>query len=128
MFTYMVASALQRGKRCIIFTDRVELLKQSNGALDQFGIVPTLIEAGKPRLDVSGNCFIAMAQTYARRKNKADYADLMAGMDLVIIDEAHKQTFNPLLAGRGTDTPRVPCQSCHLRDKLGPIGNRDAGR
>ena len=39
-----------------------------------------------------------MAQTYARRKNKADYADLMAGMDLVIIDEAHKQTFNPLLA------------------------------
>ncbi len=80
MFTFMVASALQRGKRCIIFTDRVELLKQSNGALDQFGIVPTLIEAGKPRLDVSGNCFIAMAQTYARRKNKADYADLMAGM------------------------------------------------
>ncbi len=98
MFTFMVASALQRGKRCIIFTDRVELLKQSNGALDQFGILPTLIEAGKPRLDVSGNCFIAMAQTYARRKNKADYADLMAGMDLVIIDEAHKQTFNPLLA------------------------------
>jgi hypothetical protein len=60
MFTFMVASALQRGKRCIIFTDRVELLKQSNGALDQFGIVPTLIEAGKPRLDVSGNCFIAI--------------------------------------------------------------------
>jgi len=97
MFTYMVASALQRGKRCMIFTDRAELLKQSNGALDQFGIVPTLIEAGKTRLDVSGSCFIAMAQTYSRRKNNADYADLMAGMDLVIIDEAHKQTFNPLL-------------------------------
>jgi len=81
----------------MIFTDRAELLKQSNGALDQFGIVPTLIEAGKTRLDVSGSCFIAMAQTYSRRKNNADYADLMAGMDLVIIDEAHKQTFNPLL-------------------------------
>lgn len=97
MFTYMVARALERGKRCMIFTDRAELLKQSNGALDQFGIVPTLIEAGKTRLDVSGSCFIAMAQTYSRRKNNADYADLMAGMDLVIIDEAHKQTFNPLL-------------------------------
>ena len=81
----------------MIFTDRAELLKQSNGALDQFGIVPTLIEAGKTRLDVSGSCFIAMAQTYSRRKNNADYADLIAGMDLVIIDEAHKQTFNPLL-------------------------------
>jgi superfamily II DNA or RNA helicase len=97
MFTYMVARALERGKQAIIFTDRVELLKQSNGALDQFGIVPTLIEAGKPRLDVSGNCFIAMAQTFSRRKDATEYTDLLNRMDLVIIDEAHKQTFNPLL-------------------------------
>ena len=38
MFTYMVARALEKGKQAIIFTDRVELLRQSNGALDQFGI------------------------------------------------------------------------------------------
>ena len=97
MFTYMVARALEKGKQAIIFTDRVELLKQSNGALDQFGILPTLIEAGKPRLDVSGNCFIAMAQTFSRRKDATEYTDLLNRMDLVIIDEAHKQTFNPLL-------------------------------
>ena len=97
MFTYMVAKALERGKQAIIFTDRIELLKQSNGALDLFGIKPTLIEASKTRLDVSGNCFIAMAQTFSRRKNATEYTDLLNRMDLVIIDEAHKQTFNPLL-------------------------------
>jgi superfamily II DNA or RNA helicase len=97
MFTYMVARALERGKQAIIFTDRVELLKQSNGALDLFGIKPTLIEASKTRLDVSGNCFIAMAQTFSRRKDASEYTDLLNRMDLVIIDEAHKQTFNPLL-------------------------------
>jgi superfamily II DNA or RNA helicase len=97
MFTYMVARALEKGKQAIIFTDRVELLRQSNGALDQFGIKPTLIEANRTRLDVSGNCFIAMAQTFSRRKDSAEYTDLLARMDLVIIDEAHKQTFNPLL-------------------------------
>ena len=75
----------------------VELLKQSNGALDLFGIKPTLIEASKTRLDVSGNCFIAMAQTFSRRKDATEYTDLLNRMDLVIIDEAHKQTFNPLL-------------------------------
>ena len=47
MFTYMVARALEKGKHAIIFTDRVELLRQSNGALDQFGIKPTLIEANR---------------------------------------------------------------------------------
>ena len=97
MFTYMVARALEKGKQAIIFTDRVELLKQSNGALDLFGIKPTLIEASKTRLDVSGNCFIAMAQTFSRRKDATEYTDLLNRMDLVIIDEAHKQTFNPLL-------------------------------
>ncbi len=97
MFSYMVARALEKGKQAIIFTDRVELLRQSNGALDQFGIKPTLIEASKTRLDVSGNCFIAMAQTFSRRKDATEYKDLLARMDLVIIDEAHKQTFNPLL-------------------------------
>ncbi|NBW20141.1 MAG: hypothetical protein EBR82_70450 [Caulobacteraceae bacterium] len=97
MFTYMVARALEKGKHAIIFTDRVELLRQSNGALDQFGIKPTLIEANRTRLDVSGNCFIAMAQTFSRRKDATEYTDLLARMDLVIIDEAHKQTFNPLL-------------------------------
>jgi DNA or RNA helicases of superfamily II len=97
MFTYMVARALERGKQAIIFTDRVELLKQSNGSLDLFGIKPTLIEASKTRLDVSGNCFIAMAQTFSRRKDAIEYTDLLNRMDLVIIDEAHKQTFNPLL-------------------------------
>ncbi len=97
MFTYMVARALEKGKQTIIFTDRVELLRQSNGALDQFGIKPTLIEANRTQLDVSGNCFIAMAQTFSRRKDSAKYTDLLARMDLVIIDEAHKQTFNPLL-------------------------------
>lgn len=97
MFTYMVARALEKGKQAIIFTDRVELLKQSNGALDLFGIKPTLIEASKTRLDVSGNCFIAMAQTFSRRKDASEYTALLNRMDLVIIDEAHKQTFNPLL-------------------------------
>ena len=97
MFTYMVARALEKGKQAIIFTDRVELLKQSNGALDLFGIKPTLIEASKTRLDVSGTCFIAMAQTFSRRKDAVEYTDLLNRMDLVIIDEAHKQTFNPLL-------------------------------
>ena len=91
MFTYMVARTLEKGKQAIIFTDRVELLKQSNGALDLFGIKPTLIEASKTRLDVSGNCFIAMAQTFSRRKDAVEYTDLLNRMDLVIIDEAHKQ-------------------------------------
>ena len=115
MFTFMIARAMDKGKRAIIFTDRVELLKQSNGALDLFGIKPTLIEAGKTRIDVSGNCFIAMAQTFSRRKDASEYTDLLSAMDLVIIDEAHKQTFNPLLPYIGPKTVVIGATATPLR-------------
>lgn len=97
MFTSMVQGAMQKGKRCIIFTDRVELLRQSDGSLAKFDIRATLIEASNTKPDTSGQCYIAMAQTFSRRKDKQEYINLMAAMDLVIIDEAHKQTFNGLL-------------------------------
>ena len=97
MFTSMVQGAIQKGKRCIIFTDRIELLRQSDGSLAKFDIKATLIEASNTKPDTNAACYIAMAQTFSRRKEKKEYKDLMASMDLVIIDEAHKQTFNGLL-------------------------------
>lgn len=97
MFTYMVSNALQRGKRCLIFTDRIELLRQSDGSLAKFGIAPVLIEAKNRSIDYDAQCFIAMAQTFMRRREKEEYMYIMESIDLVIIDEAHKQTFNGLL-------------------------------
>jgi superfamily II DNA or RNA helicase len=97
IFTYMVSNALLRGLRCMIFTDRIELLKQSDGSLARFDINPVLIEPKNRNIDLTAQCFIAMAQTFMRRKDKLEYIHIMQSVDLVIIDEAHKQTFNGLL-------------------------------
>jgi superfamily II DNA or RNA helicase len=48
-FASIVNAAIQRGKRVLILTHRVELLTQAGGALEGLGLNPTKSEAGKLR-------------------------------------------------------------------------------
>ncbi len=95
IFSYLVHSALSRGKRVMIVTDRTELLTQAGGALSAYGINPERIEAGAdPHL--LKPCYTAMVETLNRRLGKFEYLNLLESLDLIIFDEAHKQAFNKL--------------------------------
>jgi superfamily II DNA or RNA helicase len=95
MFSYIVASALSKGKRVMIVTDRTELLTQAGGALTAYGIKPERIEAGAdPHL--LKPCYTAMVETLNRRLSRIEYLNLLESLDLIIFDEAHKQAFNKL--------------------------------
>lgn len=95
MFSFIVASAIARGKRVMIVTDRIELLTQAGGALSQHGVNPERIEAGAdPHLLKS--CYTAMVETLNRRLGKLEYLNLLESLDVIIFDECHKQAFNKL--------------------------------
>lgn len=97
MFSYMVKSAIERGKRVLIVTDRIELLTQAGGTLSKFGLQPVIINAGRPLKSFNGVLYIAMAQTLIRRIKKDEYIKLIGELDLIIFDESHKQAFNFLM-------------------------------
>lgn len=84
MFMYMVSAHLQRGGKCLIITDRIELLSQSDGALTKLGVKADLIKAGKIT-DRTFNCHIAMVETLNRRSEV--YREFLATKTLVIYDE-----------------------------------------
>ena len=95
IFSYLVQAALTKGKRVMIVTDRTELLTQAGGALSAYGINPERIEAGAdPHL--LKPCYTAMVETLNRRMGKVEYLNLLQSLDLIIFDEAHKQSFNKL--------------------------------
>jgi len=93
MFSFMVKSASERQKRCLILTDRKELFSQSNGSLKKLGVQTDLI---KPNENVKFESLVtvAMLQTINRRRNKLEYIHFLSTIDLLIIDEAHKQSFD----------------------------------
>jgi superfamily II DNA or RNA helicase len=97
MFTYMVARALEKGKRCLIITDRTELLTQAGGALEKFGIKPVEIKPNKKLKSLNGVIYVGMAQTLKRRIKDEMYVTFLSDLDLIIFDEAHKQEFNDIM-------------------------------
>lgn len=93
MFSYIVQAHIKKGGKVLVVTHRKELLKESGGAFESFGITPEEITAGSiPNL--SANCHIAMGETLHRRAEK--YADFIKSRTMIIFDEAHLQNFNKL--------------------------------
>jgi len=97
IFSYIAQNAALLNKKVLIMTDRAELLTQTGGALEGFGVDPFLIRAGTKFLNFDAKVYVAMCQTLRNRvKHKMWQNWIKKNIDLVIIDEAHKQDFNYL--------------------------------
>jgi superfamily II DNA or RNA helicase len=95
VFSYIVSRAEKKGSRTLILTDRQELLTGTGSTLIDFGITPEYIRAGRRYPpNNGGKTFVAMAQTLKNRLSKPNWAKWLDTLDLIIIDEIHKQEFN----------------------------------
>ena len=100
----MCKTAYEKGKRCLIVTDRIELMQQAGGSLYNIGLSPQQIRAGhEPKLN-GELLYTAMVETLARRIQDVRYQRLLASFDVIIFDEAHKQSFNKLFPYIADDT------------------------
>lgn len=112
-FADWVAETLRKNhfNRCLILTDRVELLGQAGGTLAKFGVYPFALTAGIKNKDINfgHRCFLSMVETYWKRLKK--YPQL-ANFDLVIIDECHKGNFKKLFAKWAELNPKMKIVGC----------------
>lgn len=93
IFSSIAKDVAEKNNKVIVFTDRKELLKQAGGTFENFGLNPTYLNAETKKITESG-LYVAMIETMKRRINKSGYDDFIRSFDLIIIDEAHKQTFD----------------------------------
>lgn len=109
IFSYIVQRAEAKGSKTLILTDRDELLRGTGGTLENFGVTPAYIKAGRKYApDFNQNkTFVAMAQTLKNRVTKPDWLEWLSQIDLVIIDECHKQEFNAFFEGDFLDGKTV---------------------
>jgi superfamily II DNA or RNA helicase len=97
IFSYMAQNAAIKHKKVLILTDRVELLMQTGGTLAKFGVKPFSIVAGTKFINFGFTIYVAMCQTLRNRIKIPLWAKfILKDIDLVIIDECHKQDFNYL--------------------------------
>lgn len=95
MFSFIAKQASTKNKRVLILTDRTELLAQAGGTIESFDMNPFYIQAGTKFIDKTKSIYIAMSQTLRNRMNNPVWRNFIEkNIDLIIIDEAHKQEFN----------------------------------
>lgn len=87
-FADIARDSVKNGFTVMVIVDRQELLKQAKEKLTEYGLNPSLITAGKTGRR-GANAYIATVQTLVRRE--------LPRVDLIIIDEAHKQIFDKIL-------------------------------
>lgn len=95
IFSYIAQNVVLKGKKVLILTDRDELLTQTGSSLTKFGVRPYYIKAGLKVLKKDNSVFVAMCETLRNRLKIQGWANWIRDeIDLVIIDEAHRQNFN----------------------------------
>jgi len=95
MFCYIASRAAKKNKKVLIVTDRMELLTQAGGSISKFNMDPYYIKAGTKFIDKRKDVFIGMSQTLRNRISNDFWRNfILKEIDLIIIDEAHKQEFN----------------------------------
>jgi superfamily II DNA or RNA helicase len=98
MFSFMVKEASTKQKRCLILTNRIELLEQAGGTFDKLGIKYENVTSSTRSIP-NGLILVAMIETMKRRCTaRLDFQILLRSIDLVIIDEVHIAAFDPIFA------------------------------
>lgn len=87
-FADIARESVKNGFKVLIIVDRKELLNQAREKLIAYGLNPSIITAGRTGR-LKNDSYIATVQTLVRR----DFPDV----DLIIVDEAHKQIFDKVL-------------------------------
>lgn len=116
-FSFLVKSAIEKGKRVLILTHRIELLTQAGGALANLGLNPTKIEAGKKIGYFSGQLYTAMIETISRRMDKLEYIQFVHSLDLIIIDECHFGNFDKFFSQISKSTVVIGFTATPHREK-----------
>ncbi len=95
IFTDITRRVVERSGRVMIVTDRKELHQQGGNSLARIGVGYRELTANTRRIE-RAPVIIAMVETLKRRLKRSGYAMFVRSFDMIIIDEAHKQTFTRL--------------------------------
>ena len=85
-----------RHKKVVVLTHRIELSSQTSKMLDEFGVNNKVINSSVKEIEPSDKhmCYVAMVETLNNRLS--DDKIVLENIGLVIIDEAHYNSFRKL--------------------------------
>jgi len=97
---FMALHSSVRGKKTLILSHRIEILKQNFNKIDKLGVKVGMLTA-KVKEIPTGTVICAMSQTLRARvaniKTKERYSDLLGSFNFVIVDELHRAEHDTII-------------------------------
>ena len=87
-FSYIAQQSGKYGRKVLILSNRIEILKQNGGSLCNFGLDVQYIDRNHAQIPTS-RIAVGMSQTLKRRIEKPEWQEYVNNIDLCIVDEAH---------------------------------------
>ena len=84
MFSYVAKGAVKKGNKVLILSDRIELLSETGGTLNEFGMNASVVDANNKTIPVSSSISVGMAQTLKRRISDPSWAKWLKDIDIVV--------------------------------------------
>lgn len=91
IFSEIIRLTAEKGNKCLVLTDRIELFKQTWKSIDRHGIDVQQVKRTRKKFDPECLVTVAMVETFKRRS----YPGYVP--DLIVIDEAHKGNFTKVM-------------------------------
>ena len=88
LFSDIAKTAIDNGKAVLVMVDRLQLMNQTAEKFSSFGMQYSIIQGSSKKR--ANNCYIASIQTLGRRPE-------MPEVDVIIVDECHKEIFDDVL-------------------------------
>lgn len=95
---YISQSAVSKGLKVLVLTNRTQLMKQARNTFGAFGLSPYVVNDSKAKI-ISSNLIVGTVQTLKRR--------IKPKVDLIIVDEAHLQDFDKFLTDETYENTKV---------------------
>ncbi len=94
-FSDIAKTAVDNGKKVLILTHRLILLRQNAESLSEYGLDDFIVINDENKdMDFSGMAYISSSQTLQSRIKSPEYIDFASSFDLILIDECHLSYFD----------------------------------
>lgn len=88
IFSYIAQQSGKYGRKVLILSNRVEILKQNGSSLNSLGLYVQYISRHNKEVP-TGRVAVGMSQTIKRRVKQEGWKEYVSSVDLCIVDEAH---------------------------------------
>lgn len=116
ILAYIALGSMKKKNKVLILSHRQEILLQNMRKMEMLGMKVQVVNPHTKSIDPEADCYCGMSQTISSRiVKRKDWADWLLGIDVTVVDEAHRAEHDNVISGLDTEKYIIGLSASILR-------------